>query len=289
MTRDHSTAAWTPDWLGEHPGPAHAAPDNDQSDDSSPDNNDETRELIDLDAEELHYEEPPGQLRKEPWDGLLVEPQPSPTSGRLEPRRPLVSEGWAEERSRPGGDPSVGSLRSLSAVAVTGRRPVRPPAAPRPYQLGARTGSASALVALVLLALVSAFFAWVSAEPLWLAVGHSQSGAVTVTKCDGDRCLGTFTGGGFTRDAVPVMGDAPKPGQSTPARMTSARGARAYVDIDATSRAAVGVALILLCGLVIARATGVRRLPTRPARRTAALLSLLGPLVLLAAMLGVTY
>ena len=51
MSRDHSTTAWTPDWLGEtpgavderHAGPAHAAPDAD----------DETRELIDLDSAEF--------------------------------------------------------------------------------------------------------------------------------------------------------------------------------------------------------------------------------------------
>ena len=112
---------------------------------------------------------------------------------------------------------------------------------------------------------------------------------MTVTKCTDDRCLGTFASDAFTRDAVPVMGDAPAPGQAAPARMTSDRGARAYVDVDAVGRAALGVALILLCGLGIVRGTGVRRLPERSARRTAALLSLAGPLVLLAAMLAVTY
>jgi hypothetical protein len=112
---------------------------------------------------------------------------------------------------------------------------------------------------------------------------------VTVTTCSGDRCLGTFTSAGFARDAVPVMGDAPDPGVPTPARMTSERGVRAYVEADTVSRAALGVALILLCGLGIVRATGVRRLPERPARRTATLLSLAGPLTLLAAMLAVTW
>jgi hypothetical protein len=260
MNRDHSAAAWTPDWLGETPGtvdehparPAHAAPEP----------NAETRELIDLDAfEQAEFEE----LKK----------------------RPLVSEGWAEERgaTRPGADPGVGSLRSLGAVAVTGRRPTRPPKAPRPGHLG-RTGSARGLVALVLLALLAAFFAWVTAEPLWLAVGHSTQGSVTVTRCADDRCLGTFTSPAFTRDAVPVMGDVPDPGASTPALMTSQRGGRAYADVDFVSRAALGVALILLCGLGIIRATGIRHLPNR---RTPALLSLGGPLLLLAAMLAVTY
>jgi len=100
-----------------------------------------------------------------------------------------------------------------------------------------------------------------------------------------------FTGadGGFTRTGVPVMGAEPVLTTGAPARMTSKGGARAYVDVDARSRAATGVALILLCGLIIARATGVRRLPTRSARAAAALLAFAGPLALLAAMLVLTY
>jgi hypothetical protein len=285
MSRDHSTTAWTPDWLGESPGPADEPTDGPAH--AAPDLDDETHELVDLDA---HLDA--ADLAFEPFEPH--EPHRNPIK---EPRRPLVSEGWAEERGRPTSDrptdPAVGSLRALSAVAVTGRRAVRPPSAPvRPARRGGpRAGSTTGLVALVLLALVSAFFAWVTAEPLWLAVGHSQSGAITVTRCTGDRCLGTFTGTGkdFVRDGVPVMGDAPVVGQTSPARMTSGRGIRAYVDVDPNSRALVGIALILLCGLGIVRATGVRRLPTRPTRRTATLLSLAGPLALLAAMLAVTY
>jgi hypothetical protein len=298
MSRDRSTTAWTPDWLGGSPGdaegpadepgarPAHAAPDLD----------DETRELINLDAADLKTTdlEVAAPEPADPLAALYEEPCQEPRrEPRRESRRALVSEGWAEERGRPTSDrptdPSVGSLRSLSAVAVTGRRPVRPPSAPRPGRSGPRAGSTSGLVALVLLALLSAFFAWVTAEPLWLAVGHSQPGEVTVTRCVDDRCLGTFTGTGFVREGVPVMGAAPAAGQTAPARMTSDRGTRAYVDIDPASRSAVGIAMILLCGLAIARATAVRRLPTAAARRTATLLSVAGPLVLLAAMLAVTY
>lgn len=297
MSRDHSTTAWTPDWLGESPGPADEPSDGpvagptDGPAHAAPDLDDETRELVDLDA---HLDA--ADLAFEPFEPYESHDGPHRNPVK-EPRRPLVSEGWAEERGRPSSDrptdPAVGSLRALSAVAVTGRRAVRPPSSPvRPARRGGpRAGSTTGLVALVLLALVSAFFAWVTAEPLWLAVGHSQPGAVTVTRCAGDRCLGTFTGTGkdFVRDGVPVMGDAPVVGQTSPARMTSGRGIRAYVDVDPNSRALVGTALILLCGLGIVRATGVRRLPTRPTRRTATLLSLGGPLLLLAAMLAVTY
>jgi hypothetical protein len=304
MSRDHSTTAWTPDWLGETPGPpaagpAHAAPD-------ESDSSDETRELIDLEAAEFgplpFADEPIPALAAEPAPVFVDEPIPAladdrpllfgddpiPDQPRAKRARPVVSEGWAEERARPRADPSVGSLRSLGAVAVTGRRPTRPPSSPRKGRT-ASAGSARGLVALVLLALLSAFFAWVTAEPLWLAVGHAERGTVTVTTCSGDRCLGTFTSAGFARDAVPVMGDAPDPGVPTPARMTSERGARVYVEADTVSRAALGVALILLCGLGVVWGTGVRRLPERPARRTATLLGFAGPLTLLAAMLAVTY
>jgi hypothetical protein len=284
MSRDNSTAAWTPDWLGESPetadhpaddrptGPAHAAPEPHRGADS------ETREPIDLGAFE--------QAERQEFEQRGHTPPES--------RRALVSQGWAEEREprradRPG-DLAVGSLRSLGAVAVTGRRPTRPPAAPRQRRATqGRTKPAYGLLALVLLALASAFFAWVTAEPVWLALGHAEPGTVTVTTCRGDRCLGTFAGAGFARAAVPVMGDAPDPGQSAPAEMTSSRGTRAYVGVDAAGRAGAGVGLIVLCGLGIVRATGVRRLASRPARRTATLLSLAGPLMLLVAMLAVTY
>jgi hypothetical protein len=295
MTRDHSAAAWTPDWLGEAPetaderptGPAHAAPDPETQ--RGLDGDTETREIIDL-----------GQYEQAEHVEIEKREHDKRERAQVEPRRPLKSDGWAEERE-PGwadglvnpADPSVGSLRSLGAVAVTGRRATRPPASPRSSprrgRNGGRGGSAYGLVALVLLGLMSAFFAWVTAEPVWLTVGHAEAGTVTVTRCAGDRCLGTFTGTGFARDAIPVMGDAPAAGEQVPAEMTSRRGANAYVGVDPASRAGMGIALIVLCGLGIVRATGVRRLPTRPARRIAALLSVIAPFTLLAAMLAVTY
>ena len=58
------------------------------------------------------------------------------------------------------------------AVAAAGWRgagaPSRTPPPPRPLP---------GLAALVLLSLVAAFFAWVSAEPFWLAVGHGDARA----------------------------------------------------------------------------------------------------------------
>jgi hypothetical protein len=206
-------------------------------------------------------------------------------------------------------DGGFASLGLLGLVTAAGRRPIRPPAAPRRATRRPRESAAAGLVVLLLLALLSAFFAWVTAEPLWLALDHATPGTVSVNRCVDHglnrRCAGTFTSadGRFSRTGVPVMGEVPAvvPAEvvevgpvaaeavGAPAVMTSAGGARAYVSVDAPSRAAVGVALILLCGLAIARATGVHRLPAGRARGVVTALSLAGPLALLAGMLAVTY
>jgi hypothetical protein len=184
---------------------------------------------------------------------------------------------------------------SLGLATVTGRRPMRPPAAPTRPARQPRQSTAASLAALVTLALLSAFFAWVTAEPVWLALGHETAGTLTVTRCVDHglnrRCAGTFTSadGRFTRASVPVMGDVPAVGTAAPARMTSDRGARVYVDVDAGGRAALGVLLVVLCALAIVRSTGVRRLPTSRMRAVATAISVAGPLTLLAAMLTTTH
>ena len=220
--------------------------------------------------------------------------------------KPSWDDPWALEDADPGPvDPapharhsasrSDDGFGSLGLATVTGRRPMRPPAAPTRAARQPRQSTAAGLAALVTLALLSAFFAWVTAEPVWLALGHATPGTVTVTKCVDHglnrRCAGTFTSadGRFTRAPVPVMGDAPGVGTAAPARMTSDGGARAYVDVDAGGRATLGVLLIVLCGLAIVRATGVRRLPAPRMRTVATVISVAGPLTFLGAMLVATH
>jgi hypothetical protein len=151
------------------------------------------------------------------------------------------------------------------------------------------------LTALLVFALLSAFLAWVTAEPFWLAARHAAAGTATVTRCAGSgldrRCVGTFTAadGRFSRVSVPVMGRPPEVGGAAAARMTSARGTHAYVDTDPGRRAALGLGLLLLCGLAIAWGTGARRLATGPARLVAVAGSFTGPLVLFAGMLAATF
>jgi hypothetical protein len=284
----HGASTSTPAWLGEL-GPDDPGPEGVRSDPPDPL---ETREPVPLPGLPLWPSSEPVTVSyvKPSWD---------------EPTRSWTHDGWEPgDADRPAargpatwrdGDDHDSGLGSLGLVTITGRRPMRPPAAPVRPARQPRQGTTAGLAALVVLALLSAFFAWVTAEPLWLALDHSVRGTVTVTRCVDHglnrRCAGTFTSadGRVTRASVPVMGEAPVPGGSAPARMTSDRGARAYADVDAGSRAALGIGLIVLCALAIVRATGVRRLPARRTRVAATALAFAGPVTLLAGMLAATY
>jgi hypothetical protein len=155
------------------------------------------------------------------------------------------------------------------------------------------------LLALLVAAFAAAFFAWVSAEPLWLAAGHRVQGTAAVTGCTGSgivqRCEGTFTNGTLTSGRVALLGIGAADrhaGATVPARMVRLDSRQAFVGASTPMlhlRWAIGVLLVLLCGLAIAGATGARRLESARARRRAVLLSMLGPLALLAGFLAAAY
>ena len=159
----------------------------------------------------------------------------------------------------------------------------------------------SAQLSLVALALVSAFFAWVSAEPFWLAVGHGDTGYATTTQCTGSgvtqRCVGQFAAadGRYTITRVTLLGvegAARQTGVVTEARMVSPDSRQAYIGGTGPLlqlRWLLGFGLVLLCGYTIAGVTKARRLETSRARRGAVLLSLAGPLALLAGFLAAAY
>jgi hypothetical protein len=189
------------------------------------------------------------------------------------------------------------SRTNIGIGVLADRRTTRPPKAPQVPRSVRRSprGPAAGLSALVLSALLSAFIAWVTAEPFWLAVRHAEPGTATVTSCAGTglgrRCTGTFTSadGGFQRAGIPITGAEAAPGTATPAWITSERGTRAFIDAGTSERAGLGIGLLLLCGLLTAWATGALRLPTVGTRLVAFTGCLVAPLLLFGGMLAATF
>jgi hypothetical protein len=177
--------------------------------------------------------------------------------------------------------------------ARRGQPPLRKPAAPR--------GPVAGLIGLVLMALIAAFFSWVSAEPFWLAVGHGDRGVATVSQCVGSgvtqRCHGSFAtaDGSFSIERVTLLGveaASRNTGAVVPARMVSPDSRQAYVGDTGLMlhlRWTLGFVLVLLCGYGIAGMTGARRLETARTRRNAVLISLAGPVLLLLGFLAAAY
>ncbi|PWU43282.1 hypothetical protein DLJ46_32230 [Micromonospora globispora] len=176
------------------------------------------------------------------------------------------------------------------------RRTDRPPAfkpAPRrvPARPAPRRDPLPGLAALVPLSLVAAFFAWVSAGPLWLAVGHSTAGTVVIADCTGggltQRCRGVFLAedGRFTAHGVRVAGvpaERTATGTALPARMTGADDDTAYADTGPGRhlRWLLGLLVVAACAAAIVRCTGAARLPDRRSRRWAVAAGLAGPLLI---------
>lgn len=156
------------------------------------------------------------------------------------------------------------------------------------------------LAALVALSLLAAFFAWVSAAPLWLAVGHSAGGTVVITDCSGSgltqRCRGVFRADAerFVAHGVRVSGvpaERSAAGTALPARMTGPDGDTAYADQGAGRhlRWLLGLLLVLACAAGIARWTGATRLPDPRQRRWAVGAALTGPLLIIAGFLAAAW
>jgi hypothetical protein len=189
------------------------------------------------------------------------------------------------------------ALQGRASTSVPSPRRMARPAKDRPLGLLRRPGAG--LAGLVLVALFAGFFAWTSAEPLWLALGHAQPGTAKITRCTGEgvlrRCIANFTGPGFTVESVTVIGARPGPekseGATFPAQMVRKGDRIAYAGSrnGLHVRWGAGLGLTLLCGVLAAWATGARRLLGRKTRAGAVLLSFLGPLLLFAGMLAATY
>ncbi|WP_370516994.1 hypothetical protein [Micromonospora sp. HM134] len=151
------------------------------------------------------------------------------------------------------------------------RRPARAPTPPDPIR---------GLAVLLALSLVAAFFAWVSAGPLWLAVGHSTAGTVVVTDCSGggltQRCRGIFTADDarFRTHGARVSGvpaDRTAAGSTLPARVTGPDADTAYADtgVGRHLRWLLGLLAVAGCAAGIVRWTGATRLADPRQRRWA--------------------
>ncbi|HEU5108765.1 MAG TPA: hypothetical protein VFT95_09430 [Micromonosporaceae bacterium] len=221
----------------------------------------------------------PERATDEPPFWMPVEEIPRQPATGQEPGPAL----WPTPRMRAGRPGSV-----HRSVLARGRTAVPP--SPRP------TGPA--LAVLVLLSLCAAFFAWVSAEPLWLAVGHGDRGTAVITRCTGSgigqRCVGEFRAADFTA-TVALLGvddGQRRVGGTVDARMVDRDSRRAYVGDDHLAlhlRWAIGLTLVLLCGGGIAWATGANRLADRGSRRRAVLGSMVGPLLLTVGFLAAAW
>jgi hypothetical protein len=167
--------------------------------------------------------------------------------------------------------------------------------APAPARYRKPRHPAAGLTALLVLALLAGFFAWTSAEPLWLALGHAERGTATVTKCTGTgvlrRCVASFAGPATSVETASFVGADTAVGASVPARMVPGGGRIAYAGTDRSlvQRSALGLGLLVLCGLVIVWATGARRLSDRRARVGAFAACAFAPLLLFAGTLAATW
>ncbi|MGH8879458.1 MAG: hypothetical protein ACRD0P_19275 [Stackebrandtia sp.] len=151
-----------------------------------------------------------------------------------------------------------------------------------------------ALPGLLVLAIVAAFASWVTAAPLWLAMGSGIEGTMTVKTCDASGCHGVFRPDADDRSiaGVRVTGatEAKRAGESHRARVTSRDATTAYAGDSGGLwwRIGIGTAVLVGCGFAVAAITGAWRWHGR-ARLLAVVTSLAAPLGLFVAVLAVSW
>ncbi|WP_406059719.1 hypothetical protein [Micromonospora sp. NBC_00860] len=251
-----------------------------------------------------------------PGGGESVEVEPT-TGAPVDavPRRvPVRQQGRRQRDHRPDGDPADddGAFWAPIEQVHWDGTPVRKDPAParfRGFQLAwRRTPSRTppppdplpGLAALVGLSLAAAFFAWVSAGPFWLAVGHARTGTVVIDDCSGggltQRCRGIFTAddGRFIAHGVRVSGvpvEESAAGTPLPARMTGPDSGTAYADVGVGRHLLwlPGLLVVLGCTAGIVRWTGSSRLPGRRHRRWAVAAAIAGPMLITVGFLAAAW
>ncbi|WFE21950.1 hypothetical protein O7621_00745 [Solwaraspora sp. WMMD937] len=260
----------------------------------------------------------PGQRRRRPSPWATAGPEGTwwhgGESAAAQPATPVTPD--ADEPADPGapadanapagtGEPSAvaatrdgGPVRTVAPVAE--QPPGRPVARRRRTRIRRTRRPATGIAWILVVAAAAAFLGWVSAEPLWLAVGRGVPGTATVTDCTGDglgrRCLGEFAAQtGFTVDRVRLFGVPPVDqavGAELTARMLHRERDTAYVVADLVVlhlRWSVGWGLTVLLGVLLIWGSGARRLASAAARRGATVAALLAPVLLAAGFLAAAW
>jgi hypothetical protein len=228
------------------------------------------------------------------------EPGPGEPSGVIAPRRQPDDSGTAlTVFFDPDPVPIAEPVWPAQVTRVQyGHRGDTPMPTVRPHKVKDPRSPAIGLLALVVFAFIATFFAWFSAGPLWLTLGHGQAGRATVADCPVagiDKRCGEFVAAGnaFTAQVTllgPTAETAPE-GATIPAEVVSRTSTTAYAG-DPSSlylRWIPGLAIVLLCGFGIAASTGAFRLTGRKARTVALLASIGGPILVTAGMLAATW
>ncbi|WP_020525905.1 hypothetical protein [Catelliglobosispora koreensis] len=193
-----------------------------------------------------------------------------------------VSEAAPETVTEPFTLPAQEVPRELWTI----REPKPPVATVRKIKRPLRMSIALPLV--IVLGLFSAFFSWVTAEPLWLAVGHGSTSTAVVTKCVGNgltqRCQGEVDG-----LRVTLLGlESPHVGERVEVQRVNDTSHRAYSG-GVFMRWFTGLLMVLLCGCGIALALGVQRQPASRERWAAAGTAFAGPLLVTVGFLAATF
>ncbi|MET7397852.1 hypothetical protein ABZS66_30625 [Dactylosporangium sp. NPDC005572] len=191
-------------------------------------------------------------------------------------------------------DPTVEAARLAGAVAVRDRPVMRvaPGRSKRPPPRQPRH-PATGLASMLLLALLTGFFAWTSAEPFWLDMGHEVRGPATVTACEGKGVLRRCQAAFHEQSGVPLVGLVgleAAPGDSVEASMVPG-GRIAYAGAPSGLRVrwTVGLGLVVLCGLTLSWLTGAWRLGRLRTRLGVWALTTAAPLVLAAGIVLASY
>ncbi|THV42356.1 hypothetical protein [Glycomyces buryatensis] len=195
--------------------------------------------------------------------------------GDIAPRRPADEGAPPQAAGPPPPEPQwspIGSqtegLAAIRAVwerAGETERRIRPG---RPVQRKGPKPFAPALAGVLICACVLMFLAWVSAPALWMSLGHSETGTVTVTSCRegfAPSCDGLFeaASAGWTKE-LRLTGSvtATDVGDVLIAETTGPDASSAYVGGlgGLIWRWAPGLVLFMVFGFVLVAASGANRL-----------------------------